>query len=244
MVDWDDFDSATYVAQNYGREILPEDRQIMDFVVSELRNLRMPSNGIRMAADIGAGPNLYPGLLLAPYVNSSGALELIEYSAANRRYLRKSFEGADGNALAVWLRFERHLQQLGHSASIQKLRTVAKVRAGSVYDLPVDRYEAITCFFVLESITADVDLVAAGLDSVMRSLKPGGLFVTAHMVGSTGYEVRPGQSYPACDLTMPEIEKSYEPYGTFRSILTSPSPQQAVRAGYHGMAALVGRRRS
>jgi hypothetical protein len=243
MVDWDGFDSAAYVAQNYGHQIHPEDMQVMRFVAAELRNLQISLDSLQVTADIGAGPNLYPGLLLTPYMNSQGTLELIEYSAANLRYLHNVLDEADDEN-TVWSRFEHYLSQLGHHTSIQKLRHVAAIKAGSIFELPAGRYDAITCFFVMESITTDSEVFVAGLDSVMRSLKPGGLFATAHMVGSTGYEVGQNTSYPACSLTLSEIEKSYEPYGSFHSLLTSPTPQQAFRPGYDGMAALVGRRHS
>lgn len=244
MADWDSFDTVAYVRQNYGRGILPEDMQIMQFVVTELRDLQLAPNSLRATADIGAGPNLYPGLLLAPYIAADGVLELIDRSAANLGYLRDVVEDTDRGSPAVWPEFERHLVRLGHRTSIHKLRDVAAVRAGSIFELPTARYDAVMCFFVAESITADTDIFATALDSLMRSLKPGGLFITAHMVGSVGYSAGPETSYPACRLSMPEIEKSYEPYGTFRSVLTSHSGRQAARPGYHGMAALVGRRRT
>lgn len=246
MVDWDLFESTAYLSQNYGGGILPEDLQIMRFVVAELHGLGLAPESLHTTADIGAGPNLYPGLLLAPYVAAGGVLELIDRSAANLRYLRDAVAGADeagnGEAAAVWPEFERCLRELGHRTSIRKLRDVATVEPGSIFELPAGRYDAVMSFFVAESITDDAAVFAAALDSLLRSLKPGGLFITAHMVGSTGYAVQSGTAYPACDLSMPEFEKSYQPYGTFRSMLTAPGPEQAVRPGYQGMAAFVGTR--
>lgn len=241
MVDWDIFDSAAYVTQNYRSEIQSEDVQVIRFVVAELRRLQVPLGTLRLVADIGAGPNLYPGLLLTPFVRPGGTLEFIDRSAANLRYLCDTIEGRSAD-IGVWRKFEHFLRESGHHTSLRKLQDIAVINSGDILDLPVSRYEAITCFFVAESITSDRDVFAANLDSLMRSLKPGGLFVTAHMVGSRGYEA--GPSYPSCDLTMPEIENAYEPYGIFRSALTSHSPGQAVRPGYAGMAALVGRRHS
>ena len=243
MVDWDGFDSLAYVYQNYGRRILREDAQIMRFVVDELRDLGLAPDSLRTVADIGAGPNLYPALLLAPYIAVDGSLELVEHSAANLDYLRAALDGMDGEKSATWSKFERHLRLLGHRTSIQKVRDVAAVKAGSIFDLPTDHYDAVMCFFVAESITRDPEVFATALDSLMRSLKPGGLFVTAHMVGSTGYKADlEAAEYPACKLSMSDFEKSYTPYGTFRSILTHHSPEQALRPGYDGMTALVGRR--
>jgi hypothetical protein len=237
--DWDSFDSHAYVSQNYGHGILPEDMRIMRFVVAELRNMNIAPNSFRATADIGAGPNLYPGLLLAPYVAPSGSLDLVDRSAANLRYLD---DAMTNGAPDVWLEFERDLRRLGHPTSIRKLRDVAAVRQGSIYDLPAGQYDAVMCFFVAESITDDPEEFATAVDVLMRSLKPSGLFVTAHMVGSTGYGMGPDTQYPACDLTMPEIETVYQPYGTFRSVLATHDSQRAARPGYHGMAALVGRR--
>jgi len=239
MADWDAFDSQAYVNQNYGRGILPEDGRIMRFAVDALRELDIPPNGIRTAADVGAGPNLYPGLLLTPYLAEDGSLELIDRSAANLSYLR---DAVTNNPPAVWREFEENLRRLGHPTSLRKLRAVATVRAGSIFELPAARYDAVMCFFVAESITADRDEFAAALGSLLRSLRPGGVFVTAHMVGSAGYDAGPGVHFPACDLSMAEIEKAYLPYGEFRSVLTSHDDEQAARPGYHGMAAFVGRK--
>ncbi|MFD9390610.1 hypothetical protein ACFWBB_07705 [Streptomyces sp. NPDC060000] len=242
MTNWDSFDSATYAAQNYGTKIHPEDEQIIRFVAAELKNLRIPFENLRSAADIGAGPNLYPGLLLTPYISPGGTLELIDRSAANLHHLRETIEESGNDGAAMWAKFETLLLRLGHRTSVQSLRKVARVREGSIFELPTEQYDAVLCFFVTESITADPEVFAAGLDSLMKSLKPGGLFITAHMVGSTGYESGTANSFPACNLTMPEIERYYRPYGVFRSTLVSHGPQDAIRPGYQGMAALVGRR--
>src|SRR5262249_19746724 len=118
MIDWDGFDAETYVHQNYGRGILPEDVQIMRFVVANLRDLQISPESLRVTADIGAGPNLYPGLLLAPYIARDGVLELIDRSAANLRYLRDLLEGADGGSQALWSEFECRLLRLGHRTSM------------------------------------------------------------------------------------------------------------------------------
>ncbi|MGP3921047.1 hypothetical protein [Nonomuraea sp. 10N515B] len=241
MVDWDGFDTLTYVNQNYGRQILHEDMQIMRFVMDGLRDLGVVPQSLKLTADIGAGPNLYPALLLAPYLHENGTLEFVEHSAANRDYLRDALEGTDGEKLAVWSKFERHMRLSGHRTSLRKVRATAAVKAGSIFDLPMDHYDAVMCFFVAESITHDPEVFATALDSLLRSLKPGGLFVTAHMVGSTGYKAGPeGPEYPACPLSLADIEKSYAPYGHFRSVLTQHTPEQALRSGYDGMAALVG----
>lgn len=239
MADWDGFDSLAYVNQNYGRGILPEDLRIMRFAVDELLAMAIPRDSLRLTADIGAGPNLYPSLLLAPYIAPGGSLELVDRSAANLRYLR---DAMTNGTPAVWQEFENSLRHLGHDTSISKLRDVATVQSGSIFDLPTDRYDAVMCFFVAESITADRDEFATAVDGLMCSLKPGGVFVTAHMVGSQGYDAGPETHYPACDLSMPEIEKAYQSHGTYRILLTTHDHEQAARPGYHGMAALVGRR--
>ncbi|MFE1076058.1 hypothetical protein ACFW5W_33225 [Streptomyces sp. NPDC058783] len=242
MADWDNFDSTGYADRNYGRGILSEDLQIMRFVVAELRALRLSEESLESTADVGAGPNLYPSLLLAPYIAADGTLELIDRSASNIRYLNRVVKEAGLEDPNTWSKFERCLRDLDHPTSVRKLRDVTEVRMGSIFELSAARYDAVMCFFVAESITSDSGVFATSLDRLMRSLKPGGVFVTAHMVGSTGYRAGPKEPYPACDLSMREIEESYEPYGTFRALLTSPSEREAVRPGYRGMAALVGRR--
>jgi hypothetical protein len=76
----------------------------------------------------------------------------------------------------------------------------------------------------------------------MNALRPGGLFVVAHMVGSSGYFAGERTFFPAVKLTSEEIEKTYEKYGKFRSLMVGRASEDAVRMGYEGMMTIVGRK--
>ncbi len=240
--DWQLFDAEEYVERNYGHAILPEDRQIIEFVVGSLEALKIEPKSLQNVADIGVGPNLYPALLLSPYIADRGSLELIDYAQSNLDYLTRVLRGGDLEDLDIWLKFEQYIKELGLLADIRTVEQLGKPKKGNIFELPKNHYEAVLSFFVSDSITDDDSTFVKATASLMNSLKPNGLFIIAHMVGSHGYFAGERTFFPAVDLTIEEIESEYSKYGTFQSYLVTHENQQAVRKGYKGMAVVVGKR--
>jgi len=69
-------------------EILPDDKQIMTSMIQGLKQLGIAPHSLENVADVGTGPNLYPAMLLSPYIKPNTKLELLEFSP-NRAYLAK-----------------------------------------------------------------------------------------------------------------------------------------------------------
>ena len=237
---WDEFDSRAYIARLYTRTILPEDTEIMRFIVGEIRELGIDAGQLRRAADVGAGPNLYPALLLSPYVADDGLVDLIDMSANNVAYLEAQLSDTQLEASTIWSKFEAYQQALGHDASLKKIRRVAVTQQGSIFDLPVGIYDAVLSFFALESVADLEQNYRAALESLMSSLKPGGLFITAHVVGCKGYLAGPGRLYPTVNLSYEQITASYEPYGPCRTLLVTSENREVAHTGCDGLTAVVG----
>jgi len=236
---WEEFNPVEYVERNYGNAILHEDRTIIYKVVSELRNLGVGHGSLKNVADIGTGPNFYPALLMSPLLHDEATLHLIDFSPSNLSFLRNTIKGKQaGND--TWQKFYRYMHELDWAADTAKIRSLAEVKKGSIYTLKKHAYDMVSSFFVAESITDKKDMYIAALDSLMNSLKPGGIYVTAHMVGSDGYFAGERTSFPAVNLSQDDIKQSYAGYGQHRIHFVSHDDQKAARQGYSGMAVVVG----
>ncbi|MEV6280173.1 hypothetical protein [Nocardia sp. NPDC051832] len=240
--DWDDFDAEEYVERNYGRGVLSEDRQIIEFVTSALREMEIDIDSQCTVADIGSGPNLYPSLLISPYISEDGSLELVDIAAQNLDHLQCVLDGIDDHRLSKWKRFEKYIHSLGVPADLQKVRRLSTIKKGSIYELEPTRYDAVLSFFVGDSITDKETQFDFATTSLMNSLKPSGLFIVAHMIGSTGYFAGEQTFFPAVSLTMEQIQRKYNQYGscTYRAVVRGDHEQ--ARSGYKGMAVVVGRK--
>lgn len=239
--DWQEFGTEEYVHRNYGKMMLPEDQQIIDFAAKELAGIKVEPDSLERVADIGAGPNLYPSLLLSPYVKPDGRMDLVDFVQANLDYLEKVL-GGDTEGWGTWEKFESYMRTIGHKADLEKVRRMAKVQRGSVFEQPQAAYDAILSFFVTDSMTDDKAVFDKATASLMSALKPNGVFVVAHMVGSRGYFAGERAFFPAVNLSVDDLEAEYKKYGSFKSHLVTHGDLPASRKGYKGMAVLVGRK--
>ncbi|WP_169813154.1 hypothetical protein [Nocardia jejuensis] len=241
--DWDDFDAEEYVARNYGRSLLAEDRQIIEFVISALQEMTIEPVSTKIVADIGVGPNLYPALLASPLIPHDGTIELIDIAERNLAYLRAVIEGENNDHSAVWEGFEEYIRSLGYPADLGTVRRSASVRKGNIYELEPNRYDMVMSFFVGESITDRVSEFDRATTTLMASVKPNGLFVIAHMIGSRGYFAGSDTFFPAVGLTMDQIRQKYEEYGECRYRMIPRGGNVSARKGYKGMAVVVGQKK-
>ncbi|MEU6191983.1 hypothetical protein [Nocardia sp. NPDC047038] len=240
--DFDEFDVYEYVERNYGCKLHSEDRQIIEFATSVLSDMRIAPGTLQHVADIGVGPNLYPAMLLSPLISNSGCLELIDIVAKNLSYLDQVLNGPNAEQLRTWKIYDEYIQELGFASDLKKLSSISSIRFGSIFELAPSRYDAVLSFFVADSITDMLSEFIRATDSLMNSLRPNGLFVVAHMVGSSGYFAGYRTFFPAVNLTLAKIEEIYKQYGIFRSRMVIPDSGEAVRMGYEGMVVIVGRK--
>jgi hypothetical protein len=241
---WDQFGVEEYVSRNYGNRLLREDALIIRGAASGLQASGIALHSLNHVADIGAGPNFYPAMLLAAYVAENGTIDLIEYSTPNRSYMETVIDGTDsqGPLAGVWTKFEDAMIQEGEQwqGTLLAARAKARVLEGSIYDLPKSEYDAISSFFVSESITDDRQQFQQAVRSLVEAVKPGGFIMVAHMIGSEGYPAGEGTHFPAVSVTTEYLQQVYSDIAEVNIVQVSGTPE--AREGYHGMAIAVGRR--
>ena len=251
---WDKFDPLEYTKRNY-ENMLPEDKIIIKSVIQAMKKYGIKEGQFENVADIGAGPNLYPSMLLAPYVKDKGKISLIEYAVSNREYLEKILgDDPQGEYLEHqqnWIKYGETIESMSdakYEGIFEEVKNKVEIKAGSIYDLPREEYSAVSSFFCAESITDKPEEFKKALDSLIDSLKPGGIFIVAHMVGSEGYYAGEGTKFPAINLTEEDLNRSY---GSMESIADfhleraeAGEGEKKAREGYHGMAVVIGRKKT
>lgn len=246
MDDWRRFDPDEYVERNYGRTVLPEDASIIEFVVEHLPSVVGDPGRPMLLADVGTGPNLYPAMLLAPLLGPGGSIDLVELAEQNRRHLRSALlQTAEEQAQGIWRKFEELMIRRGGEAYIDaqaKVSAGANVVAGSIFDLPRDRYDLITSYFVAESITTSHQEFWQAIRSLGAAVRPNGALVVAHMVGSREYHAGEGTHFPSVLLSTEEIAEAYRDADLWFEMEVVGDPMLKARDGYHGMAIVVARR--
>lgn len=203
--DWQDFDPEEYSRRNYLNAILPEDQSIVRFVAKYL-NDNCSEGQFKSVIDVGAGPNLYPALTIAPFVASGGNLILADPVLENRDFLSKAIARLD-----EWSEFTKLLRSTYPSRySSAFLPKGVLVDDVDIYNLPKNSFDCVMSFFVAESITDSLDMVRQAIGSLKASLKPGGVLITAHTTGAIGYFAGLSTNFPATPISISDIESFYE----------------------------------
>jgi NNMT/PNMT/TEMT family protein len=207
--DWDSFDPRSYFDDNY-RTVRDDDRQIVEIIRDFFAAAKLPS-GAR-GVDVGPGANLYPSFAMLPFCES---LELLEFSAANVRWLRRRQRLLRARIDHSWDPFWRvyaahpaYRDQGRRYAPLVDFRRKATVRQADVFTLPSATYDMGTMFFVACSLSTEVTEFRQAVDRFVRSLTPEAPFAAAFMTGSSGYEVG-GHWFPAVPIDEDEISRSF-----------------------------------
>lgn len=247
---WNQFDPYEYNYRNYGKRILDEDYGIIEFVIKELKDTIPKNAKFKNVADVGAGPNIYPAMLIAPYIDDNGSLALLEYSNANRTYIQNLLgSNLDDQHMKIWNKFEDLMIDLGGESYKNCLKAVlkqAKVEYGDIFDLPKNKFDCITSYFVAESITTSVLQFRKAMQSLASALKKNGILIIAHMVGSEGYYAGESTHFPAVNLTIKDIEEAYrdaELKFEIKAVGDDMPAKFKAREGYKGMVVVVARKK-
>ncbi|MEK7152724.1 MAG: hypothetical protein AAB834_02150 [Patescibacteria group bacterium] len=244
--DWDDFDAEAYVRHNYVQKILHEDRYILERVIKALHDHGAKPQAWEHVADVGTGPNFYPPMLLAPFVKpaeNGGRVDLIEFSPDNRRYLEEVLRGSHPHSNdGCWHKFETAMRKecLLWTGAVQEVCEKAKVVAGSIFELPHEAYDAISSYFVAESITDDLETCKKAVNRVLNAVKPGGFISMAFMLGSEGYPAGVDTFFPAVAIDVPQLRGMY--FGKADVEIVQVPAKPGARPGYTGMAVVTGKK--
>jgi SAM-dependent methyltransferase len=249
--EWQEFDDQEYFERwyHYNGAIMHEDKETIKGAIHALKQLGIQPQSLQRVADIGAGPNLYPAMIVSPYVAPDSTIELLEFSP-NRRYLEEVIQGDDNSTSAdVWRKFEKFMVEVGGDL-YKDCRTLAKkltkIQFGDIFQLPGGVYDFISSFYVSESIVDSPMPFNESIRSLARALKPEGILMAAHMVGSEGYHAGKNTSFPAINLTAEEIKRAYHNAGLeiIMTVVAGRKPDDKAREGYHGMMLVVAHPRS
>lgn len=231
-VDWNAFDSEAYCEHNY-QKFRPHNAGIVASIAEYLKD---EANKFSTCADIGTGSNLYPSLALVPWARR---IDLYDPSTAIRAWLENELQ-SDGE------RWNPYWQVLYGSAPSKykkrldwaKFKKLANIIEGGINNLPERKYDIATMFFVAESVTSvHAEFEQLTIKSV-ASVRPGGKFLSAFMLGSTGY--------PVGDVRYPAVKLTEDSLDFLRSLLSDTYDipiergRSPVRNGYSGMHLLMG----
>jgi hypothetical protein len=235
---WSDFDAEEYWKLNYS-SILPEDAEIIRYAskfLIEACGMRSP---YKRAVDVGAGANLYPGLLMLPWAEH---IVFTEYASPNIHWLSENLPDAPDEWR--WQPFWDLMAGLpGYRAVEQSRRRLAdihEIRTVSIFDLPPRTWDLGSMFFVADSMTTDEAEFKLALRSFLGALVPGAPVLMAFMEGGTGYDVS-GIKFPAVNVTLMSLDALLaELPVTGVSILRTDNSIQSVRPGYDAMLLVTG----
>jgi hypothetical protein len=235
---WSDFDADVYWKSNYAT-IFPEDAQILRHASTFMIRACSGRPPVGAAVDVGAGTNLYPALLMLPWVER---IVFTEYVPANIEWLRENLAVAPGEW--AWQSFWDLLAGLPGYAEIEhprrRLAVSHDIRRLSIFDLPPRTWDLGSMFFVADGITSDEDEFKHALNSFLGALTPGAPFMMAFMEGSSGYDVS-GIRFPAVNITQESLGALLAALPvTSTDVLRTDNSVRRLRPGYDAMLLVTG----
>jgi hypothetical protein len=238
-VPWDRFDSETYYRNNYVR-LLPEDRQILslagDFLVNHFQGRSRAKN----AVDVGSGSNLYPALLMLPWVER---MTLSDWSSANVAWLGRNLAESERQLTEPWP-WQPFWDVVGSRPGYREIASpqsllpqLATVRRLSVLDLEPRAWDLGSMFFVADGMTGAPAEFTQAIRVFLAALRPGSPFVAAFMRASKGYRV--------ADLSLPAVEVNHTTLNQAFAVANyqiwqTERTTSVVRPGYDGMLVVTG----
>jgi len=237
-VAWSKFNANEYWKLNFA-SVLPEDAEIIEHASKFLIAACETPGRFKVAVDVGAGTNLYPGLLMLPWVQH---IDFTEYAESNIGWLTRHLAETSGE----W-EWQPFWDLVAHQPCYQDIRhprrrlaTAHEVRALSIFDLPRRTWDLGSMFFVADGLTEDREEFEVAVRTFLGALVPGSPFLMAFMEGSTGYEVD-GVRFPSVRLTLESLEALLDRLPvTGTSVLLTDNSIRRLRPGYDAMLLVTG----
>jgi NNMT/PNMT/TEMT family len=237
-VAWSAFDAGEYWKINYA-SVLPEDSEIMQCASKFLIEACGAPAPTKLAVDVGAGTNLYPALLMLPWVDR---IVFTEYAESNIGWLNENL--ADTPDEWHWQPFWDRVAELPCYRAIdnprRRLAAACEIRTLSIFDLPARTWDLGSMFFVADGMSTEEEEFEAAVRAFLNALVPGSPFLMAFMEGSTGYDVHDVR-YPAVRVTPRSLDgllAELPVSGT--SVLRTDNSVKRLRPGYDAMLLVTG----
>ena len=237
-VAWSDFDADEYWKINYA-SVLPEDAEIMQCASKFLIEACGPSARTKRVVDVGAGTNLYPALLMLPWVVR---IVITEYASSNIGWLSEHLADVPGEW--HWQPFWDLVAELPCYRAVddprRRLAAACEVRTLSIFDLPARAWDLGSMFFVADGMSTVEAEFEGAVRAFLNALVPGSPFLMAFMEGSTGYDVHDVR-YPAVRVTPRSLDGLLaELPVTGTSVLRTDNSVKRLRPGYDAMLLVTG----
>jgi hypothetical protein len=235
---WSDFDAGEYWKINYA-SVLPEDAEIIQCASKFLIEACEMRSPLKRAVDVGAGTNLYPALLMLPWVES---IVFTEHASPNTLWLSENLADTPGEWR--WQPFWDLVAGLPCYRAVEhprrRLAALHEIRTISIFDLPQRTWDLGTMFFVADGMTTDEAEFESAVRSFLGALMPGSPFIMAFMEGSNGYDVR-GVRFPAVRVTPRYLDALIADLPvTGTSVHRTDNAIQRLRHGYDAMLLATG----
>lgn len=237
-VNWSRFDAHEYWRINYS-SVFPEDAEIIQHASKFLAEACEDDRAPRDAVDVGAGSNLYPALLMLPWIRN---IVFTEFASSNIGWLEQNLSDTTGQW--PWQPFwELLATQPGYrdiADPRQVLADAHTVRTLSIFDLPSRAWNLGSMYFVADGMTTDPGEFDAAVRAFIGSLRPGSPFMAAFMEGSIGYNVQ-GIEFPAVKVNPASLESLLNQLPVVNtSILRTDRTVRPLRPGYDAMLLVTG----
>jgi TIR domain-containing protein/NNMT/PNMT/TEMT family protein len=237
-VAWSDFDADEYWKFNFAA-VLPEDAQIIQYASRFLIEACKAPKRFETAVDVGAGTNLYPGLLMLPWAKH---ITFTEYAESNvdwlKKHLVKTPEAWRWQPFWDLVTGQQYYRDVADPR--RELAEAHEVLRGSIFDLPRRTWDLGSMFFVADGITDDEAEFEAAVRAFLGSLKPDSPFLMAFIEGSSGYEVN-GVRFPSVRVTMGSLEALLAGLPVkVDGLLRTDNRFPALRPGYDAMLLVTG----
>ncbi len=235
---WSNFDAGEYWKKNYA-SVLPEDAEIIQCASKFLIEACGAPTRYKRAVDVGAGTNLYPGLLMLPWAET---IVFTEYAFPNIDWLSENLADAPGEW--HWQPFWDLLADLPGYRTVEhprrRLAAVHEIQTVSIFGLPPRAWDLGSMFFVADGMTTDKAEFESAVRAFLNALLPGSPFLMAFMEGSSGYEVH-GLRYPAVRVTPRSLDALLADLPvTGANVLRTDNSIQRLRLGYDAMLLVTG----
>jgi hypothetical protein len=235
---WSDFDADEYYKINYA-SVLPEDAEIIQCASKFLIEACGPPARLKRAVDVGAGTNLYPSLLMIPWIKN---IVFTEYAPRNIDWLRENLPYAPGEW--DWQPFWNLVAGLPSYRTVddprRRLAAAYKVRPLSIFKLPPREWDLGSMFFVADGMTTDEAEFKRAVRTFLDALLPESPFLMAFMEGSEGYDVSDLQ-FPSVKVTPESLDSLLaELPVTGTSVLRTDNSVRRLRSGYDAMLLVTG----
>jgi hypothetical protein len=233
-VDWDRWPVEDYLTENY-RQLHPSDAAIIDHHAAYLR--RLPPGGLPRSLEFGAGPNLYPLLLVGACCRDINA---VEPSASNVAYLRRQLgSGMD----ASWEPFYERCRAGNPALPVDPAEILARIRVipGDHRDIEPGTYDLVSMHFVAEAATEDVAEFESFCRCFVAAARPGGHVVAAFMENLGRYQLGNGRQWPHHRVDLEGIRAVFAPLLGDLTLSRIEADPTLPDYGYTGMVLLTGR---